>query len=91
MRLIKDRPFWRQVAAREARICQHSAPCPVLFPQEILRDDGGAELPFGQVVGRGHVFVLQKGEEVIALFPEAHPDFFFLRLGARGVEQFVGS
>jgi hypothetical protein len=54
-------------------------------------DDRRTQLAFGQIIGRGDIGSFQKGEQMIALLPQAPPNFFFLRLRPWTVQQGVGA
>ena len=75
---------WAHVAASEVRICQVRAPFGVLLPQEIFAcHHRGAQLAFGQIVGRLDAIVIQKGKEMIALFMKPIAHGFFVGFAAR--------
>ena len=78
----KEEPVWRQVAASEARTCQVLAPLLGLVAAgELAADDGRAQLPLGEVVGRVHGFMIEEGEQVVALLAEPPAQLFLRRCG----------
>ena len=52
--------------------------------EAFARDHCRTQLPLGQVVGRVHVCVVQKGEEVVALFGQTLTHSFFGGVAPRG-------
>src|SRR6516164_3933855 len=81
----KEEPVWRHVAASEASTSQVLAPLGLVAAGEFAADDGGAQLPLSEVVGCIHGWMIEKGEEVIALFAQPLAHLFLDRCGLTGI------